>query len=92
MTMVSMDNLDMILASLLLINYFFFFLKLIIINAYSHNFFMQSLPLYISYLFFMLLQEDILDIEKPDKICLFTFTVDEFSGSFLHPWIFSRSS
>ena len=55
----------------------------------SRNFFMQSLPLYISCLISMLLNEDILDIEKPDGMCLLTFVVDEFSGLFLHPPIFS---
>ena len=33
--------------------------------------------------------DDIVDIEKPDWICSFTFVVDEFSGLFLHPSIFS---
>ena len=37
----------------------------------------------------MILNEDIVDIRKPDGICLFTFVVDEFSGLFLHPPIFS---
>ena len=37
----------------------------------------------------MLLHEDIIDIEKPDGICSLTFVVDEFSGLFLHPSIFS---
>ena len=37
----------------------------------------------------MLLNEDIAHIEKPDRICLPTFIADEFSGSFLHPSIFS---
>ena len=37
----------------------------------------------------MLLNDDIVDIEKPDGICLLTFVVDEFSGLFLHPSIFS---
>ena len=36
----------------------------------------------------MLLNENIVDIEKPDGICLFTFVVDEFSGLFLRPSIF----
>ena len=36
----------------------------------------------------MLLNEDIVDIEKPDGICLLTFVIDEFSGLFLHPSIF----
>ena len=37
----------------------------------------------------MLLNEDAVDIEKPDRICSLTFAVDEFSGLFLHPSIFS---
>ena len=83
----------MIPAAILLIISFFFFLKLIIFIACSvknlQNFLMQSLPLYMSCLFSMLLDEDIADIEKPDGIYLLTFVVDEFSGFFLHPSIFS---
>ena len=37
----------------------------------------------------MLLNDDIADIEKHDGICSFTFVVDETSGLFLHPSIFS---
>ena len=37
----------------------------------------------------MLLNEYIVDIEKPDGICSLTFAVDEFSGLFLHPSVFS---
>ena len=40
-------------------------------------------------LIFMLLKEDIVEIEKPDEICSLTFDVDEFSGLFVHPSIFS---
>ena len=62
----------------------------------SQNFFIQSLPLYTAYLFFMLLNEDIVDIKKPDGIRSFTFVVDEFLVLFLHSSIFyiihSRSS
>ena len=50
---------------------------------------MQSLPLYTSCLFPMLLNEDIVDIKKPDGIYSLTFFVDEFSGLFLHPSVFS---
>ena len=61
-------------------NFIFFFLKLIIFIACSlkdsQNFFMQFLPLYISCLFSMLLNEDIVDIKKPDRICSLTFVVD----------------
>ena len=37
----------------------------------------------------MLLNEDIVDIEKPDGIFSITFVMDKFSGLFLHPSIFS---
>ena len=78
----------MIPAALLLIISFFFFLKLIIFIACSlknsQNFFIQSLPLYTSCLFSMLLNDNIVDIEKLDGICSLTFVVDEFSGLFLH--------
>ena len=36
----------------------------------------------------MLLNEDIVDIEKPDGIWSLNVVVDEFSGLFLHPSIF----
>ena len=35
----------------------------------------------------MLLNKDIVNIEKPDGICLLIFVVDEFSGLYLHPSI-----
>ena len=37
----------------------------------------------------MLLNKNIVDIEKPEGICSLKFVVDEFSGLFLHPSIFS---
>ena len=37
----------------------------------------------------MFLSDDIVDIEKTDGICYPTFVVDQCSGSFLHPSIFS---
>ena len=37
----------------------------------------------------MLLNEDIVDIEKPDTICLLNYVVDEFSRLFLNPLVFS---
>ena len=40
-------------------------------------------------LFSMLLNDDIVDIEKPDAICSLTFAVNQFSELFLHPSIFS---
>ena len=82
----------MIPAALLLVTSYFLFLKLIIFIACSlknpRNFFMQFLPLYTPCLFSMVLNEDIVDIEKPDGICSLTFVMDEFSGLFLHPSIF----
>ena len=50
---------------------------------------MQSLPLHTSYLFSMLPNDDIVDIEKPDGISLLTFVVDVFSVLLLYPSIFS---
>ena len=55
----------------------------------SKNFFKQSLSLYTSCLFSMLLNDDIADIEKPDGICSITYVVNELSGLILHPLIFS---
>ena len=49
---------------------------------------MQSLPLYTSCLFSIFLNDDIVDIEKPDGICSPTFGVDEFSKLFLQLSIF----
>ena len=37
----------------------------------------------------MLLNDDIVDTEKPDGICSLTFVVDNLLGLFLHPSIFS---
>ena len=53
------------------------------------NLFLQSLPLYASCLFSMLLNDNIVDIEKSDGICSPTFVVDELSGLFLHASVFS---
>ena len=39
-------------------------------------------------LIFCALKEDIVNIEKSDRICSLTFVVDEFSGLVLHPSIF----
>ena len=83
----------MILAAVLLKTPFFFFLKLIVYIVCSvkesENFFMESLPLYILYLFSMLLNGNVVEIEKPDGICSVTFVEDEFEWLFLHPSIFS---
>ena len=63
---------------------FFFFLKLIISIECSlresRNFFMKFFPLHTSCLFFMLLNDNFVDIEKPGEMCSPTFVVDEFSG------------
>ena len=37
----------------------------------------------------MLLNEDIIDIEKPEGICSLTLVAHKFSVSFLHPSILS---
>ena len=55
----------------------------------SQNDSMQCLPLYRSCLFSILLNDNIADIEKLDGICLLTFVIDECTGLFLHPSIFS---
>ena len=55
----------------------------------SKNVFIPSLPLHISCLFSMPLNEDIIDIEKPDGICSLAVGVDECSGLFLHPSVYS---
>ena len=54
----------------------------------SRNLFMKFLTLYISCLFSIPFNEDIVNIEKPDEICLMTFVVDYFFGVLLHPSIF----
>ena len=80
----------MIPAALLLIIFFLFKITIFIACFLqdSQDFFIKSLPLYTLCLFSMLLNDDILDIEKPFTIYLPTFVVDEFSGIFLHPSIF----
>ena len=55
----------------------------------SKNFFMQSSPLFRSCLFSIFLKYDIVDIEKPDGICLAMFVADKLLVLFLHPSIFS---
>ena len=76
----------MILSPLLLITSFFpIFKKFIFIVCSlkcSQNAFIQFLPLYTACLFSMLLNGDIVDIEKRDGICWLTFVVDKFSGRY----------
>ena len=55
----------------------------------SQNLFIQSFAPYTSGLLSVPLNEEIVNIEKPDRICLLTFVVDEFSELFLHQLIFS---
>ena len=50
---------------------------------------MKFLPLYTSCLFFMHINEDVIDIEKHDGIYSLTFVVDDVSGLILYPSIFS---
>ena len=40
-------------------------------------------------LFSMFLNDGIVDIKKTNGICLITFILNQFSGLFLHPSIFS---
>ena len=47
------------------------------------NFFIESLLLYTSCLYSMLLNEDVVDIEKPNGTCSLTLVKDEISGLFL---------
>ena len=79
----------MILAALLLITLLFFFLELIFFVVCSlkdsHKIFMQSPPLHTSYLFYMLLNQDIVVTEKPDGILWLKYVVDKFSGLVLYP-------
>ena len=49
---------------------------------------MQCVLLYPSCLFSKPLNDDIVDIEKPDGICSLNLVADDFSGFFLHPPIF----
>ena len=37
----------------------------------------------------MFLNDEIVDIGKPDGMCSLGFVVDEFSGLFFHPSVFS---
>ena len=60
-------------------NFIFFVLNFIPCSLNdSRNFFMQSIPQYTSCLLFMSLNDNIVDIEKSDGICSFTFVVDDF--------------
>ena len=74
-------------------NSMFFILRLIIFIAcflkHSENFFILSFPLHTSSSTSMILNDDVVEIEKPDGICLSTVVVYEFSGFCLHPSIFS---
>ena len=64
----------------LLMTPFFFFLKLIMFIVFTlrdlQYFFIQSLPLYISCLFSMRLNDNIVYIPKSDEICSTTFTMN----------------
>ena len=50
---------------------------------------MESWPLYTLYLFSIFLNDDIVDIEKPNKIFSLAFVVNNFCGFFLHPSVFT---
>ena len=55
----------------------------------SQKIFMQSLPLYRFCLFSMLLNGDIVDIEKPGEICSPTFVVDDDSRLSINQYFLS---
>ena len=76
----------MVPAALLSITSFFVFKINYFHYMLFHGFtilFMQSLPLYTPCLLSMLLNDDIVDSEKHDRICSLTFIVGKFSGLFL---------
>ena len=54
----------------------------------SENFLMQSLPMYTLWLCSIFLNDDAVNIGKPDRTYTLVFVLDEFSGLFLHPSIF----
>ena len=60
----------------------FIYLKLLILITCSlkdsQNFFIHSLSLHTSCVFSLLLNEDTVDFEKPNGICLLTFVLYEF--------------
>ena len=70
-------------------NFIFIFFNVACSLKYSQNFFIQTLHLYTLCLFSMLLNDDVVEIEKPDEISFLTFVVNEFSRLFLHQSIFS---
>ena len=80
----------MIPAALLLITYFFLirinYLHCVLSSGFIKLIYAIFTTIYII-LIFMLSNEDIVDIEKPDGICLPEFVTDEFSGLYLHPSI-----
>ena len=71
--------------------FFFLILTIFIVCSFnnSQNLFVQSLPVFTLHLFSMLLNEDLVGIEKPEKISSLTFVIDELSELFLHLSIFS---
>ena len=72
-------------AALLLIIFFFFLKFIIFIDCSlkdSQKCLLQFLTLFTSCLSSKILNKVIIDIEKPDKIYLLTFVVDDFQGYF----------
>ena len=83
----------MIRALFVLIISFSYLSKLIISIEYPskdlQNFFMKSLPLYISFLVFIQSNAYIVEIENPDCICSPTFVVDIFRDYFYIHFFFN---
>ena len=74
-----------------LITSFFFFMWLLIFIACSNDSQNFSCNLYpcIDHTYFLSLNGNVVDIEKPDEICPLACVVHNFLGLFLHPSIFS---
>ena len=78
----------------LFVNVLFSFFKVLIVSIVwsfngLQNVFIQSSSLYTSWVFFMLLNDNIVEIEKRDEISSVTFVVDDFSELFLHSSTFN---
>ena len=58
-------------------------------SARIHKTFSYNLYLCIHHTYFLSLNDNIVDIEKPDGICSPTSVVDDLSGLFLHASVFS---
>ena len=92
-TIIKLFTLSYEFSCLLVNNFIFFFLKLMIFTECplkaSQNFFIQSIPLHTPCLFSTYLNDDSVDIVKPDRIHSLTYVADDLSGLFLQQSTFS---